>query len=134
MHVHDVPALAKQAVAAHPTRPATMVIHDSPDARVVRTRRCERMALRLGATERLNRGNRRVRDARVAIADQGEERAHGARIPDATERFARERAHVGFGVGETQHELRKRRASCRNQRQEPRAPRAVAQANRFANV
>lgn len=35
MKVHDAAGLASRAVAANPTRPATMVAHDSPDARVV---------------------------------------------------------------------------------------------------
>lgn len=35
MKVHDPATLASQAVSANPTRPATMVVHDSPDARVV---------------------------------------------------------------------------------------------------
>lgn len=35
MNVQDAMALAAGAVAAHPTRPGTMVIHDSADARVV---------------------------------------------------------------------------------------------------
>ena len=35
MKVHDAAGLASRAVAANPTRPATMVAHDSPDARLV---------------------------------------------------------------------------------------------------
>ena len=35
MNVYSVPALAAAAVAAHAARPATALIHDSADARVV---------------------------------------------------------------------------------------------------
>ena len=35
MKVQSLASLATQAVSANPTRPATMVVHDSPDARVV---------------------------------------------------------------------------------------------------
>lgn len=35
MQLHDAIALARLAVSASPTRPATAVIHDSPDARLV---------------------------------------------------------------------------------------------------
>ena len=35
MNIHDARALALSAVAAHPDRPATMIAHDSPDARIV---------------------------------------------------------------------------------------------------
>ena len=35
MKVHELSALAARAVSANPTRPATAVVHDSPDARVV---------------------------------------------------------------------------------------------------
>ncbi len=35
MRVNDLAALAAQAVSANPARPATMVVHDSADARVV---------------------------------------------------------------------------------------------------
>lgn len=35
MQLHDAIALARLAVAASPSRPATAVIHDSPDARLV---------------------------------------------------------------------------------------------------
>lgn len=35
MKVQTLSALAAQAVSANPTRPATMVVHDSADARVV---------------------------------------------------------------------------------------------------
>lgn len=35
MKVQELAALAAQAVSANPSRPATMVVHDSADARVV---------------------------------------------------------------------------------------------------
>lgn len=35
MKVHDAPALAAAAVSARPGRPATSLLHDSADARVV---------------------------------------------------------------------------------------------------
>ncbi len=35
MKVQDLTALAAEAVSANPARPATMVVHDSADARVV---------------------------------------------------------------------------------------------------
>lgn len=35
MNIHDPRALARQAVSARPGRPATVLMHDSPDARVV---------------------------------------------------------------------------------------------------
>lgn len=35
MRVHSVPALAAGAVSANPARPATVLVHDSADARVV---------------------------------------------------------------------------------------------------
>ena len=35
MKVHDASAIAASATSANPTRPATALVHDSPDARVV---------------------------------------------------------------------------------------------------
>src|SRR5690242_581599 len=35
MIVHDTRAIARDAVAARPGRPATALVHDSPDARLV---------------------------------------------------------------------------------------------------
>ncbi len=35
MKIYDVDALAADARAAHPSRPATAIVHDSPDARLV---------------------------------------------------------------------------------------------------
>ena len=35
MNIYDPLEVAKQAVAAHPGRPATAIIHDAPDARLV---------------------------------------------------------------------------------------------------
>jgi quercetin dioxygenase-like cupin family protein len=35
MNVHRIPATAAGATPANPSRPATVVVHDSPDARLV---------------------------------------------------------------------------------------------------
>ena len=35
MKVYDPAAVAREAVAAHPARPAIAVVHDAPDARLV---------------------------------------------------------------------------------------------------
>jgi quercetin dioxygenase-like cupin family protein len=35
MKIHDVPTLAASAIAVRPDRPATALVHDSADARVV---------------------------------------------------------------------------------------------------
>ena len=74
-------------------------VRDDPErgaarALIFRARLREREPLRLAAPERLNRGCSRLRDARIRVADDREERVDRARVARARERVARADAGI----------------------------------------
>src|SRR6185436_3994261 len=73
----------------------------APRARVARARRLERELFGSLAPERLDRCRRRLFDAWIAGPDERKQLRNHARVTDAGQRLARERAHGGIRILQT---------------------------------